>query len=188
VLRLGYGRGARLGCALSEAFFQEIAPFFLKNYFMPNSEFRQRERVIEVARSWLGTPYHPMGRIKKVGVDCLTLLAEVYHEAGVIERVDVPYYPQDWHLHRGQERYQNGLLRYAREINTLPLPSDIALWKFGRCMSHGAIVIEWPVIIHAYVGRACVLENAEAATWLTCIGENANGQGKARMVRFFSVW
>jgi len=152
-----------------------------------SSHFKRQE-VVAVARTWLGTPYHAMGRVKGVGVDCLTLLAEVYTEAGIIPRVDIPYYPQDWHLHRSNERYLEGLSRYACEIETAPLPGDIALWKFGRCMSHGAIVVEWPVIIHAYVGRACVLENAEAAAWLNTIGENAGDAGKPRPRKFFSVF
>jgi cell wall-associated NlpC family hydrolase len=148
----------------------------------------ERAQVVAVARSWLGTPYHPCGRIKGAGVDCLTLLAEVYAEAGVTQYINVPYYPHDWHLHRGRERYLEGLLRYAHEINEPAGPGDIALWKFGRCFSHGAIVIEWPLIIHAYVGRACVLENAESALWLCHIGEHAESHGKQRPVKFFSVF
>ncbi len=82
------------------------------------------------------------GPHKRVGVDCLTLLAEVFTEAGITPRIDIPYYPQDWHLYRGQERYLEGLLRHTNSIEGPPLPGDIALWKFGRCFSHGAIVIE----------------------------------------------
>jgi cell wall-associated NlpC family hydrolase len=147
-----------------------------------------RERVVAAARSWLGTPYHTGGRLKGAGVDCLTLLAEVFAEAGVLPPVAIPYYPHDWHLHRGDERYLAGLLRYAREIMTPPLPGDIALWKFGRCHSHGAIVVRWPVIIHAYIGRACTLENADTALWLSHIGEGGEGQGKPRPRKFFSVF
>lgn len=47
----------------------------------------QRQRVVEIAREWVGTPYHTGARIKGAGADCLTLLAEVYAEAGIIERV-----------------------------------------------------------------------------------------------------
>jgi cell wall-associated NlpC family hydrolase len=153
------------------------------NFYFP----AECQRIIEAAHTWLGTPYHTGARVKGAGVDCLTLLAEVYTEAGVIPRVEIPYYPHDWHLHRGQERYLEGLLCYAHEIPSPPQPGDIALWKFGRCFSHGAIVVDWPVIIHAYVGRACVMENASAAMWLSYIGESVNGQGRPRPVRFFSV-
>ena len=125
----------------------------------------KRELVINIAKTWLGTPYHTGGRVKNAGVDCLTLLAEVYSEAGIIARPEIPYYPNDWHLHRSSERYLEGLLQYAHEVET-PLAGDIAMWKFGRCFSHGAIVVEYPVIIHAYTGRECTLEDASKAAWL----------------------
>jgi len=147
----------------------------------------RRAAVVAAARSWLGTPYHTGGRVKGAGADCLTLLAEVYAEANITPSIGIPYYPHDWHLHRNQERYLEGLLRFGHEIEGPPLPGDIALWKFGRCFSHGAIVIEWPLIIHAYVGRACMLENAEAAQWLSHIGEGGQGMAKPRPRRFFSV-
>lgn len=129
-----------------------------------------------------------MGRVKGAGADCLTLLAEVYHEAGLIPHIEIPFYPKDWHLHRDAERYLDGLMRYTREIEGPPLPGDVVLWRFGRCFSHGAIVVQWPVIIHAYVGRACALEDAEAASWLTTIGENTEDCGRPRPKRFFSYW
>jgi NlpC/P60 family putative phage cell wall peptidase len=151
------------------------------------TEPQQRQRVVEVAKSFISTPYHHMGMIKGVGVDCLTLLAAVFNEAGLIEQPEIPYYPSDWMLHRDAERYLEGVMKYCREVPT-PQPGDIALWKFGRCFSHGAIVIEWPMIIHAYWRRNCILEDALAATWLTRIGENGPDQGKERQVRFFSFW
>src|ERR1700733_1848357 len=112
--------------------------------------WEQRQRVVSVARSWLGTPYHTGGRVKgnQGGIDCLTLLAEVFAEAGLVDRVPIPYYPHDWHLHRDTERYLEGLLKYTHEIAGPPLPGDITLWKFGRCFSHGAVVTSWPQVIH----------------------------------------
>lgn len=150
----------------------------------------ERQRVVSVARSWLSTPYHTGGRVKGLhgGIDCLTLLAEVYAEAGLVSKVGIPYYPHDWHLHRDTERYLEGLLKYTKEIEGPPQPGDIALWKFGRCFSHGAIVIEWPRIIHAYVGSSVRYENAETAQWLRFIGESVAERGKPRPVRFFSLW
>lgn len=150
---------------------------------LPENAASERDRVVAVARTWIGTPYHPGGRVKGAGCDCLTLLAEVYSEAGVLPRIHIPYYPKDWHLHRGAERYMEGLLHYAREIETPPEQADIVLWKFGRCYSHGAIVVQWPHIIHACSGRACTQENAEAAYWLS----RMEPSGNPRPVKFFSV-
>jgi len=61
----------------------------------------------------------------------------------------------DWHLHRDAERYLEGLACHACEIagppqGTGPLPGDIALFRFGRTYSHGAVVIRWPRVVHAY--------------------------------------
>ncbi|MBV8506601.1 MAG: hydrolase [Alphaproteobacteria bacterium] len=116
----------------------------------------QRQRVIAEAETWLRTPYHHMGRIKGAGTDCLMLLAEVYEAAGVIPHVDVPFYPPDWNLHRDTERYLWGLMRYARGIGGPPQSGDVAVFKFGRCFAHGAIVVSWPRLIHAWCDAGVV--------------------------------
>ena len=73
--------------------------------------------VCTIARSWLGTPYHHMGRVKGAGVDCAMFPLEVYREAGLIGVVAIPFYPPDWNLHREAERYLEGLMSFAREID-----------------------------------------------------------------------
>jgi NlpC/P60 family putative phage cell wall peptidase len=110
----------------------------------------RREAVVAEAESWIGTPFHHAARVKGAGVDCLMLLAEVYERAGIAPRIEPPFYVPDWHMHRDAERYLEGLLPYAHEIEGPPLPGDIALFKFGRTFSHGAIVVEWPRVVHAY--------------------------------------
>ena len=147
----------------------------------------EREKVIEVAKSWLRTPYHHMGRVKGAGADCLTVLAEIYQEAGLVPKIEIPHYPHDWHLHRSEERYLTGLLQYTREVQK-PQPADIVLWKFGRCYSHGAIITAWPEIIHSYTGRGCIYENADSAQFLKRIGESGHDYGKLRPHKFFSFW
>lgn len=150
----------------------------------------ERAAVVAEARSWLRTPYHHMGRVKGAGVDCATLLAEIYARAGLIPPLDLPFYPPDWHLHRDAERYLGLVLEHAVEIfphapSCDVNPGDIALWRFGRCFAHGAIVIDWPGVIHAYSGRGCVLEDAETATWLAYLGDKRGAQ--RRPVRFFTL-
>ena len=121
----------------------------------------RRSQVIAEAVTWLGTPYHHMGRVRGGGTDCLMLLAEIFASAGVIPRIEVPFYPQDWHLHRDAERYLNGLVQYAREIAGPPQPGDVAVFKFGRCFSHGAIVVAWPRLIHAWWNAGVVYADAD---------------------------
>lgn len=124
-------------------------------------ESSQRAAVVAEARSWLGTPYHHRGRIKGAGVDCAMLLAEVYHRAGLIPALDIGHYPMDWHLHRDVEQYLGWVERHASRTD-LALPGDVVLFRFGRCFSHGGIVLDWPRIIHAYVGQGCVLGDVAA--------------------------
>ena|SRR5947207_2055511 len=110
-----------------------------------NATATQRAIICRVARSFIGTPYHHMGRVKGAGVDCATLLAEVYYEAGVLkEPVTIDYYPMDCHLHRDEERYLAIVESYCREIKEEKAqPGDIVVYHFGRAWAHGGIVIEW---------------------------------------------
>lgn len=109
----------------------------------------QRARVIEAAQGWLNTPYHHKARVKGAGVDCAQLLIGVYAEAGLIVPFDTGDYPMDWMLHREEERFLLWLEHYC-DVMASPLPGDIAIWRYGRTFSHGAIVTDWPAIIHAW--------------------------------------
>lgn len=135
----------------------------------------RRAAVLEEARSWIGTPFHHAARVKGAGVDCLMLLAEVYERAGVVpQRVEPGFYVPDWHMHKDAERFTEGLTAHARPIEGPPGPGDIALFRFGRTFSHGAIVVEWPRLIHAYWAIGVV--------W----GDATLHPLKGRPVRFFS--
>lgn len=107
-----------------------------------------RQRVADEARRWLRTPYHHQGRVLGAGVDCAMLLIEVYHACGLIPRIDPRPYPADWHLHRSEERFLGWVERLAKPVDQ-PGMGDLALYRFGRCASHGAIVLDWPHVIHA---------------------------------------
>jgi cell wall-associated NlpC family hydrolase len=121
-------------------------------------------KIVDIALSWLNTPYHSMAKIKGVGVDCAQLLIGVYEEAGVIKEGEVApgAYTHDFHLHRSEEKYLSWVEKYCDEV-VEPQAGDVALFKFGRCVSHGAIVLDWPLVIHAYVGYGVILSNYDDA-------------------------
>lgn len=148
----------------------------IEEHLMRNEE-AERKAVVAEAMTWLGTPYHNCGRIKGAGVDCGMILAEIYERAGVLPHVEIEPYPFDWHLHRSEEKYLNTISQYAHPIQGPPQPGDIALYKFGRCVSHGAIVIQWPQVLHAYVHLGVVLDDAEANSALS-----------SRFYGFYSIW
>ncbi|HJS33217.1 MAG TPA: hypothetical protein VJ924_14580 [Alphaproteobacteria bacterium] len=126
---------------------------------MTELETNQRAAVVAAAMSWLRTPYHHQAGVKGAGCDCAFLLVRVFAECGLVPEIDPRPYPPDWHLHRDEERYLGWVERYAQRVQ-VPLPGDVALWRFGRTVSHGGIVVAWPTIIHAYRGEGVVLENA----------------------------
>ena len=152
--------------------------------FIEHAPSEQRRIACTIARSWIGTPYHHMGRVKGAGVDCAMFPLEVFREAGLIGDVEVPYYPADWMLHRSAEIYLGIVRRYAGEIEAPPatagssvLPGDFVIYKFGRCFAHGAIVIDWPTVIHAVNGKGVILSDGEREGFLL-----------GRQKRFFSLW
>ena len=79
------------------------------------------------------------------------------------------------------------VLAFAVEIEGAPRPGDFVLWRFGHTFSHGAIVVAWPTIVHAYVGRPVETEDALRAAYLTHIGENTSDKGRPRPRRCFTL-
>lgn len=118
----------------------------------------QRQNVVQEAISWQNTPYHHQANLKGVGVDCVMLMVEVYRTCGLIPAsVDPRPYSYDWHMHRSEEVYLGGVEALADRVD-VPQPGDIALFQFGRCVSHGAIVIKWPLVVHAFIENGAVVQ------------------------------
>ena len=135
-----------------------------------------RALVVQEALSWLGTPYAHAQRCKGAGVDCGQLLAAVFENAGAVPHIQPDDYPHDWHLHRSEERYLGHVQAWAHSVEA-PGPGDIVIFKFGRCISHGAIVIQWPLVLHSYVGKGVVLDDL-----------TTNLDLAQRQAGFYSVW
>lgn len=135
----------------------------------------QRLAIIEEAETWLTTPWRHAAAVKYAGVDCGRLLIEVYANCELIERYTPDYYPQDFAIHSNDERFLRNIERYAVQVET-PKMGDIAVWQFGRCFSHAAIVIEWPAIIHAKIHEGVLFD----------LGDQGDFVG--REPRFYSVF
>lgn len=121
----------------------------------------QREAVVAEATTWLHTPYHPHGRLKHVGVDCAQILLAIYPALGLGTEVDPGNYAQDWHMNRNEEQYIRWLETAGAVRTSDPQPGDIALFRFGRCFSHGAILVGERNAIHAYVRRGVILTSLD---------------------------
>ena len=117
----------------------------------------REEKIISAAMGWVGTPYAHNCAIKGVGVDCGRILAEVYHEAGLIEyRPDFGQYDANWMKHRSDDLYLEWLRKYADEVELAKI-GDVIVWLFVRTYSHGAILIGEEKIVHAVKQDGCVV-------------------------------
>ena len=139
------------------------------------TENEQRDLVVKEALSWIGTPYHHQAMIKGVGVDCAMILIGVYKNCGLIDKVELPEYSTQWHLHRDEEKYLKTIREYLKPTQE-PKKGDVALFKFGRTVSHSAIVIDYPTVVHAYNRVGVILDDM------------TNGKLKDRLYGFYTYW
>jgi cell wall-associated NlpC family hydrolase len=127
----------------------------------------QRIAVVDEATAWVTahTPYMPHAKLKGLGCDCATFILCVYRDLGMVEEVDHGCYSIQAHLHKpmseAHERlltqYVDTILRYADEIPEAEAqPGDMVLFKTARAFAHGAIVIDWPTVVHATIGHGVV--------------------------------
>lgn len=124
-----------------------------------------RSAIVAEAHSWLNTPYVDCGKVKglKGAVDCAMLLIAIYQNVGILPAdYDPRPYSPDWHIHQDATLYQNGLQRWTKPVH-VAYAGDVAMYKFGRHASHGAVVVGEHYIIHAHK-RNGVVELCEKRT------------------------
>jgi cell wall-associated NlpC family hydrolase len=145
-------------------------------------EQEARKRVVEIALTWVDTPFHDGDAckgIKGVGVDCAYLPGRVGEEAGLFQNFELEPYSPQMMLHSSEERYVTTILKYAHEITEAEVqPGDVVIYKVGRSFSHGGIVIRWPdFILHPVRDRGV-------------IGSHGTEEGflRRRQRRFFSFF
>lgn len=109
--------------------------------------------MVEEALTWIRTPYVDHAGIKHVGVDCAFFPIRILQAVGIIPADFEPpkYSPQQWmHKDIPDTTYLDTLMKFAkREIfNECEIqPGDLALFKMHHSWTHGAIVINWPILL-----------------------------------------
>lgn len=132
------------------------------------------ERVVAIARAWLGTPYQHQASVQGEGADCLGLLRGVWRDLFGVEPERTPPYRPDWAEVGGEETL---LLAARRWLSEIPIDAacagDVVLFRMTPASpaKHCAILSvgsirggEEPRMIHAYWGRA-VVESWMGAWW-----------------------
>lgn len=126
-----------------------------------------RVRVVALARSWIGTPYHHQASLKGVGTDCLGLVRGVWRELYGTEAEAPPPYTPDWAETGGRETMIEAALRHL-----VPVPvreagaGDVVIFRLKRTMiaKHAGIMTNASSFVHATEG-APVAEVALTPWW-----------------------
>lgn len=122
-----------------------------------------KEKFIEIARSWLGTKWQHDQQIKGIGVDCVNFLMAVAIEYGC----DLPPIPKNYdRISRNKEIVDyiadNFDCITAEEMDT----TDIIIMKVSGYSTHVGIITEPYKIIHACNRTGCVIEHNLDGVWL----------------------
>jgi cell wall-associated NlpC family hydrolase len=123
------------------------------------TEAFQRQQVVAAALTWCGTPYRQLGHTKgeRGAIDCSMLLVAAFVEGRVFEPFDPRPYPANWMLSQGEERYLAWLDGIGGRTEGPLKPGDVTAYKFGRCFSHSAIIVDDAYMVHAYAtARKCI--------------------------------
>lgn len=127
-------------------------------------------RVVQVARDWIGTPYVHQASCRGAGCDCLGLLLGVWREVIGPEPETAPPYSMDWSEPQGYERlWRAGLRHMTPKVPGDAAPGDVLLFRMrdGAVAKHIGLQTEIGLnasFIHAYSGHG-VIESALSAPW-----------------------
>lgn len=124
------------------------------------------ERVVELARGWIGTPYLHQGSRCGIGADCLGLVRGVWRQIYGSEPELPPAYTADWGECRGGEILRAAMARHFAEVQGEFAPGQVLLFRMrrGAVAKHLGIMSGATGFIHAYSGHG-VVESRLSAAW-----------------------
>lgn len=126
------------------------------------------ERIVTLARGWIGTPYVHQASTRGAGADCLGLIRGIWREALGAEPAPVPAYTEDWSEAGHDERLWAAARAYLRPRDGWA-PGAVVLFRMRAAgvAKHLGILAETgprPTFIHAYSGHH-VTESPLSAPW-----------------------
>jgi NlpC/P60 family putative phage cell wall peptidase len=138
------------------------------------SQETEPQKVVDIALSWLGTPYLHQASVKGAGCDCLGLIRGVWREIYGLEPGPLPIYSPDW-----AERGAVDMLSQAAEKYLTPAckpePGSVLLFRMypSSPVKHCGIMINQDEFIHAYWSRS-VSRSAFGNWWVRRLAATYN--------------
>jgi NlpC/P60 family putative phage cell wall peptidase len=125
-------------------------------------------QVVDLARGWIGTPYHHQASVKGVGCDCLGLVRGIYAELYGRPAADPPPYSRDLAEATGRETLIEAASEHLTQVlfGDVGRPGDVLIFRLraGAMAKHCAIAASPARMIHAFEG-APVCEVVLSTWW-----------------------
>ncbi len=112
-------------------------------------------RIIKIARSWRGTPYHHQQSVKGSGCDCLGLIRGIYEELYQEKTAPIVPYSRDWADVSGRETLIEAAKTHLIEQPfDARQPGDVLVFRFRNWMvaKHAGLLVTPETMIHAMEG------------------------------------
>lgn len=128
------------------------------------------ERIAELAKGWVGTPFDWQGRVKGIGCDCKGLVAGVAAEAGRPEAKAAEALAADYAAKVDAARLRRGLAAIFDAVSGPVQAGDVLLLKIGGVAQHLAICtmaqngLPWRMV-HVYPSLGKVIEVPLGTAW-----------------------
>ncbi len=131
------------------------------------------DRIVDIARAWLGTPYVHQASVQGAGTDCLGLIRGIWRELFHEEPEISPAYTPDWGETGGNELLMAGAARHLVPATGAEAPGEVLLFRMrgGAIAKHLGIrsrIGPASSFIHAYE-RHGVVESPLSRPWVARI-------------------
>lgn len=128
-----------------------------------------RQRIAQIARTWVKTPFYPHIARKGIGADCVNLGLAIFKEAGHIPaHVELPPYRLDAGDHLQSSLVLEWLARspYFEPEEGMPQPGSVITLKIGKVDHHIGVVVDGNSFVHAIRDYGVVLGDLRDSTWM----------------------
>lgn len=126
-----------------------------------------RTQLCKVAKEWLAlqVKYEHRG-LTRNGCDCTGLIIGALRELGYLKTYVLRNYSRDWNLHAGADNYIVEEAEKVADKVESPIPGDIVLFHFCRCVAHAGIIVENKLFIHCHMNsKQCIVSKLWNSSW-----------------------
>lgn len=121
-------------------------------------------KVLEIAHTWIETPYRHQGSVKGSGCDCIGLISGIWRElfGNYPEGFKMPAYTPYWAEESGKSLMVKIGRKYLIEVAIRDkVPGDVLMYRMLRRgqTKHAGIYIGDNKLIHAYEGHTVMEAN-----------------------------